>query len=207
MSVCFYALHTNIYICRLCYWSSKNKATYCNLTWMVLVIFRGGATAACVCVCVPPMLLLRLSLSRASITLLLLLSCGAVLPLRPSPCTLGANCLVFTPARLLLVCICICGTSVWLCSWCVTAVIWVVCAGTLNWLCPCLRELIIWRASCTPPAPPLPRILKRASFWPSFSLASFTWKPERRQKEDLGSEHNINPQTHCDRLPFTEWKA
>lgn len=144
---------------------------------MVLVIFSGGAVA--VCIGVPPMLLLRLSLSRASIILLLLLSWGAALPLTLSPCTLGANCLVFTLARL-LVCICICGTRVWLCSWCVTADICVACEGTLNWLCPCLRELIIWRASCTPPAPPLPRILKRASFWPSFSLASFTWNPEGR---------------------------
>lgn len=145
------------------------------LTCMVLVIFRGGAVTACVCV--PPMLLLRLNRSRASIILLLLLSCGVALPLTLSPCKCGENCLVFTPVRLLLVCICICGTSVWLCSWWVTAVICVVCAGTLNWFCPCLRELIIWRASCTPPAPPLPRILKRASFWPSFSLASFTWNP------------------------------
>lgn len=141
---------------------------------MVFVIFRGGAAA--VCVCVPPMLLLRLSLSRASIILLLLLICGTALLLILSPCTVGPNCLVFTLARLLLACICICGTRVWPCSLCVTACICVVCAGTPNWLWPCLRELIICRASCTPPAPPLPRILKRASFWPSFSLASFTWK-------------------------------
>lgn len=158
---------------------------------MVFVIFNGGAAAACVCV--PPMLLFRLSLSRASIILLLLLSCAGALPLIFSPCTLGPNCLVFTPPGLLLVCICICGTGRWLCIWCVTVVFCVVCMGTVNWLCPCLRELIIWRASCTPPAPPLPRILKRASFWPSFSLASFTWKPETRgwfkKNQDLARTH------------------
>lgn len=151
------------------------------LTWMVLVIFKGGATAACVCV--PPMLLLRLSLSRASIILALLLSCGTALAFGLGPCALEPNCLVFTPARLLLVCICICGTSVWLCKCCVTAVFSVVGAEMVNWLCPCLRELIMWRASCTTPAPPLPRILKRASFCPSFSLASFTWKPKGRNWE------------------------
>lgn len=191
VTVCFNnsaSIHTYMPGCWLCKWSfKKDKTTYFNLTWMVLVILNGVAAAACDCV--PPMLLLRLSLSRASIILLLLLlSCGVVLPLTFSPCTLGVNCLIFTPAKLLTACICICGTSVWLCTWCVTAVFSVVCGGTVNGLCPCLRELIIWRASCTPPpppaAPPLPRILKRASFWPSFSLASLTWKPEWRQEED-----------------------
>lgn len=159
-----------------------------QLTWMVFVIFRGGAVPACVGE--PPMLLFRLSLSRASITLLLIPSCGVGVLLTFSPCTLRVSCLRFTPARLLLVCICICGTCVWLCSWCVTAVFCEVCTGTVNWICPSLRELIIWRASFTPPAapatppgPPLPRILKRASFWPSISLASFTWNPEERWGE------------------------
>lgn len=174
-----YKKHGGEHTGRLCLWSTI-VIFFIYLTWMVFVIFRGGAAA--VCVCVPPMLLLRLSLSRASIILLLLLICGIALLL--SPCTVGANCLVFTLARLLLVCICICGTRVWPCSLCVTACICVVCAGTPNWLCPCLRELIIWRASCTPPAPPLPRILKRASFWPSFSLASFTWNTAGRQKNN-----------------------
>lgn len=151
-----------------------------NLTWMVLVIFKGSAET--VCACVPPMLLLRLRRSRASITLLLLLSCGVAPPLTLSPCTFWANCLVFTLARPLLLCICICGTGVWLFWWCVTADICAACTAMLNWLWPCLRELIFWRASCIPPAPPLPRILKRASFCPSFSLASLTWNPKGEKK-------------------------
>lgn len=154
---------------------------------MVLVIFRGGAAA----VCVPPMLLFRLSRSRASITLLLLLCCGVAPPLTLSPCTLGVNCRAFPLARLLMVCIFICGTRFWLCSCCVAAANCVDCVRPVNGLCPCLRELIIWRASCTPPAPPLPRILKRASFWPNLSLASFTWNTMRdRQETDLSFHSN-----------------
>lgn len=109
---------------------SHHKHSCLNLTWIVFVIFSGGAAVACGCV--PPMLLFRLSRSRASTILLLTLSCGAVLPLTLSPCTLEANCLVFTPARLLLACICICGTSFWLCSWCVTAVFCVVGTETFS---------------------------------------------------------------------------
>lgn len=147
---------------------------------MVLVIFRGGAAA----VCVPPMLLFRLSLSRASIILLLALCCGVTPPLTLNPCAVGVNCRTTPLAKLLTVWILICGTRFWLCSCCVAAENCGDWVRPLNGLCPCLRELIIWRASCNPPAdpPPRPRILKRASFRPNLSRASFTWNTEETER-------------------------
>lgn len=156
---------------------------------MVLVIFRGGAAV----VCVPSMLLFRLSLSRASIILLLMLCCGAVPPLTLSPCTVGVNCRMAPVARLLTVWILICGTRFWPCSCCVAAENCGDWVRPVNGLCPCLRELIIWRASCIPPAaaPPRPRILKRASFRPNLSLASFTWNTKDEMKRRLSSSYSV----------------
>lgn len=128
-----------------------------DLTWMVFVILKEDSDVG---------LLLSRSLSRASTSLL-----------GPPPCCNATPTFIFNPwgegltlrkalFTLLLL--------LWTCWFTSGGSSVLVLCSRFN---PCcfLREFIVCLASCMVFPALLPLTWKRGSFWPSFSLASFTW--------------------------------
>lgn len=137
---------------------------------MVLVIFR----CAALWLVVDGTFRFKLNLSRASTTFVIPPpGCKATATLEFSPWLVEKFLAAVVIGAVFWICTCGIPAAVGLTGWDCTAV---------RGVCCCLREFNICRASCTaPPAPPRPRMRKRASFCPSFSLAS--WNPGQTDRE------------------------